>query len=73
MELVDLLRLTIEQKASDLHIVAGVPPILRIDGDVQKTNYPSLVPDDTRRLMYSLLTDAQKAAVTQEEGWILGI
>lgn len=61
MELVDLLRLTIEQKASDLHIVAGVPPILRIDGDVQKTNYPVLLPDDARRLMYSLLTDAQKA------------
>lgn len=66
MELVDLLRLTIEQKSSDLHIVAGVPPILRIDGDVQRTNHPALMPEDTRRLMYSLLTDAQKARFERE-------
>ncbi|MBE7560637.1 type IV pilus twitching motility protein PilT [bacterium] len=52
----------ISSKASDLHIVAGVPPMLRLDGElVPTTNHPVLTPEETRRIVYSAMTDNQKA------------
>lgn len=56
----DLLILMMEKKASDLHITVGVPPTLRIDGQMIPTNYEKLTHDVCQRLVYSLLTDAQK-------------
>lgn len=56
----DLLLLMKEKKASDLHITTGVPPVLRIDGKILPTNYEKLTPDVCQRLIYSLLTDAQR-------------
>lgn len=56
----DLLLFMMEKKASDLHITAGAPPVLRIDGQILPTNYEKLTPDVCQRLIYSLLTDAQK-------------
>jgi len=56
----ELMRVTIERGASDLHLSVGLPPVLRIDGRLTPTEFPKLTPDDTKRLMYSILTDAQK-------------
>jgi twitching motility protein PilT len=56
----DLLMLLMEKKASDLHLTAGLPPMLRIDGKMTPTQYEKLTPDICQRLVYSLLTDAQK-------------
>lgn len=56
----DLLMMLMEKKASDLHITAGLPPMLRIDGEVRPTQYEKLTPDMCQRLIYSLLTDSQK-------------
>jgi len=56
----DLLMLMIQRKASDLHITAGLPPMLRIDGKLVPTEYEKLMPDVCQRLIYSLLTDVQK-------------
>jgi twitching motility protein PilT len=56
----DLLFLMIEKKASDLHITSGLPPMLRIDGELVPTQYDKLTPDLCQRLIYSLLTDSQK-------------
>ncbi|OGS24051.1 MAG: type IV pili twitching motility protein PilT [Elusimicrobia bacterium RIFOXYB2_FULL_50_12] len=56
----DLLMMLMEKKASDLHITAGVPPILRLDGEIIQTQYEKLSPDVCQRLIYSLLTDSQK-------------
>jgi twitching motility protein PilT len=56
----DLLMLLIEKKASDLHLTAGLPPMLRIDGEVVATQYERLTPEICQRLVYSLLTDSQK-------------
>jgi twitching motility protein PilT len=60
MELVELLQLTLKEKASDLLIAAGVPPVIRVDGQLVQTKNPVLTPDETRRLIYSVLTDQQK-------------
>ena len=60
MELKELLMLTIEKEASDLHITENEPPILRIDGKLQRSKFSSLAREDTKRLIYSVLTAAQK-------------
>ncbi len=55
-----LLRLMFEKGASDLHITAGAPPMLRIDGLMTPTEYEKLRPEVTQQLIYSILTDEQK-------------
>lgn len=60
MELKELLMLTIEKKASDLHITEKEPPILRIDSRLQRTRFPALSREDTKRLIYSVLNASQK-------------
>lgn len=56
----ELLRVTVERNASDLHLTVGLPPMLRISGKLVPTEYPRLMPDDTKRLIYSILNDKQK-------------
>jgi twitching motility protein PilT len=55
-----LLKAAVKQNASDLHIVAGAQPSLRVDGQIMRVKADVLNPDDTRKLCYSILTDAQK-------------
>jgi twitching motility protein PilT len=56
----DLLRRTIELSASDLHLTAGSPPQVRVNGDLQRLDAPELTPSETKQYAYSVLTDAQK-------------
>jgi twitching motility protein PilT len=67
VELVDLLKNMLDKGASDLHLAAGRPPVLRIDGDLQDTNYPTLNAQDTRRIVYGILTDTQKARFERDK------
>ncbi|MFO7692057.1 MAG: type IV pilus twitching motility protein PilT [Vicinamibacterales bacterium] len=60
ISLPDLLRRTLEMNASDLHLTAGSPPQVRVDGDLQRLDLPELTPSDTKQYAYSVLTDAQK-------------
>ena len=55
----DLLRLTASSGASDLHLTAGLPPMIRVDGDLVQTEYAVLAPRDTQRLVYDILTNDQ--------------
>lgn len=55
-----LLQAMIEKGASDLHITAGTPPQLRIDGFLYPLKVPPLKPADCQRLCYSILTESQK-------------
>jgi twitching motility protein PilT len=64
--LYQLLQTLVEKGASDLHITAGSPPLIRLDGKVLPTNYPSLAPAETKQLIYSVLTDAQKQRFEEE-------
>ncbi|MCS7230834.1 MAG: type IV pilus twitching motility protein PilT [Elusimicrobiota bacterium] len=56
----NLLFLMHEQKASDLHLTSGLPPMLRIDGNLVPTPYGKLTPEVCQKLIYSVLTDKQK-------------
>jgi len=60
MELRDLLLLTIEKRASDLHLTYDTPPVLRIDGQLVLTNKNPLSRDELKKMIYSILTDSQK-------------
>ena len=53
----DILRMAIERKASDIHLTVGLPPMMRLDGEVVPLPYTVLAPEDTRRLVYDTLTD----------------
>jgi len=55
-----LLKAMTDKGASDLHITAGSPPRLRIDGDLVKLQTEALTPIDTKTLCYSVMNDAQK-------------
>ena len=64
-----LLKVVVENNASDLHITAGAPPMLRIDGKLVPIKHPPLNPPETKDLCYSVLTDMQKHKF--EENWEL--
>ncbi|HXC62433.1 MAG TPA: type IV pilus twitching motility protein PilT [Nitrospiria bacterium] len=55
-----LLQTMIEKGASDLHITTGTSPQIRVDGELIPLNLPALTPAETKQLVYSVLTDAQK-------------
>jgi twitching motility protein PilT len=56
----------IERGSSDLHITAGSPPQVRIDGVLVPLDLPALTPPETKLLCYSVLTDAQKHRFEEE-------
>jgi twitching motility protein PilT len=62
----DLLVLMVQKKASDLHLTVGASPALRIDGQVVQTPLEKLTPEACQRLIYSLLSDAQKQRFESE-------
>lgn len=55
----ELLRMAVERKASDIHLTAGLPPMVRMDGEVVPLPYEILDPQQTQRLIYEVLTDEQ--------------
>ncbi|MCA9583932.1 MAG: type IV pilus twitching motility protein PilT [Myxococcales bacterium] len=61
-----LLRAMVEKGASDMHITAGAPPLLRIDGEIIPLKVPPLTPVETKQLCYSILTEEQKVAFERD-------
>jgi len=66
IELQKLLEVMIEKKASDLHITTGAPPQFRVDGKLVSFDNTILTAPDTKRLCYSVLTDAQRHKFEEE-------
>src|SRR5436189_3140187 len=56
----DLLKMTVDLNGSDLHIATNTPPQVRVHGHLQRMQGPDMSPADTKALVYSVLTDAQK-------------
>jgi len=65
MSIDELLRYAAKYGASDLHITVGNPPIIRVNGKLKKIPGPVLSSDDSQSLLYSILTDEQRAAVEE--------
>jgi twitching motility protein PilT len=66
LDLQDLLKTMIENDATDLHITTGTPPQIRVYGRLVPLDLPPLTGADTKRLAYSVLTDAQKHRFEEE-------
>lgn len=60
----DFLRHMVEKKASDLHLKVGSPPILRIDGSLQRTEFAKMGPNDTERAAFDLMDERAAAQFT---------
>src|SRR5690348_14415652 len=65
-DLIDLLVLSTEQRASDLHLTPGAPPMMRVDGAIQPLAEDVLSPEDTRRLVIETLKEGQRAKLENE-------
>lgn len=63
----ELLKLTMDKQASDLHITVNQPPILRIDGTLYNMTLDNLTAEDTKAIIYSILTDDQKAIFERDK------
>ena len=60
VDIVDLLKLALERRASDLLFTIGLPPMVKIDGEWHPTEYDPLTPNITRRLMYSMMDEKKQ-------------
>lgn len=57
----DLLRFTVKHKASDLHISAGMPAMIRVDGEMTRINMPTMTHQTVHQLIYDIMNDKQRA------------
>ncbi len=55
-----LFKLMVDSNASDLHLTVGSPPGLRVHGEIVRVKIPPLTREDTKRLVYQILTEDQK-------------
>lgn len=61
MDITELLTFAINNRASDLHLTAGQPPVYRIDGDMTPLKVPPLSPEQVKQLIYSVMNENQRA------------
>ena len=60
MDITELLAFSNKQGASDLHLSAGMPPMIRIDGDVKRVNVPAMEHKEVHALIYDIMSDKQR-------------
>lgn len=60
MDITELLEFTVKSNASDLHLSAGVPPIIRVNGELRRLDVPSLSHEDVHKLIYDVMSDKQR-------------
>ncbi|CAH7039411.1 Type II/IV secretion system family protein [Vibrio chagasii] len=60
MDITELLDFSVKHNASDLHLSAGVSPMVRIDGEVRKLGIPALSHADVHRLVFEIMSDSQR-------------
>ena len=67
MDINTLLSLAINHDASDLHLSADLPPILRVDGELQQLDLAILQHQDVLNLIYSVMNDSQRHGFEQQQ------
>jgi twitching motility protein PilT len=60
MDITELLTFVVKNKASDLHLSAGMPPMIRVHGDVRKINLPAMEHKDVHSMIYDIMNDGQR-------------
>ena len=67
MDITEMLAFSEKQGASDLHLSAGLPPMIRVDGDVRRINLPPMDHKEVHALIYDIMNDKQRKNF--EESW----
>ncbi len=62
MDISELLAFSVKNNASDLHLSSGLPPMIRVHGDVRRINLPPLEHKDVHGLIYDIMNDSQRKA-----------
>ncbi|MFC5476200.1 type IV pilus twitching motility protein PilT [Paraherbaspirillum soli] len=62
MDISELLAFSVKNKASDLHLSAGLPPMIRVHGDVRRINLPPMEHKDVHAMIYDIMNDGQRKA-----------
>ncbi len=60
MDIAELLGFTVKNNSSDLHLSAGMPPMIRVDGELRKINIPALEHKDVIKIIYDIMNDKQR-------------
>lgn len=60
MDITELLTFMVKNKSSDLHLSAGLPPMIRVDGDMRRVNIPDLAHKEVHALIYDIMNDKQR-------------
>src|SRR6478609_11304666 len=60
MDIAELLAFAVKNKASDLHLSAGLPPMIRVHGDVRRINLPPMEHEDVHAMVYDIMSDSQR-------------
>ncbi|MGM0615518.1 MAG: type IV pilus twitching motility protein PilT [Pseudomonadota bacterium] len=60
MDITELLAFSAKQNASDLHLSSGLPPMIRVDGDIRRLNVPAMDNKEVRALIYDIMGDRQR-------------
>ncbi|MDR0577790.1 MAG: type IV pilus twitching motility protein PilT [Candidatus Accumulibacter sp.] len=60
MDITELLAFSVKNKASDLHLSSGLPPMIRVNGDVRRINLPAMEHKDVHAMVYDIMNDAQR-------------
>ncbi len=58
MDITELLAFSVKNKASDLHLSAGMPPMIRVNGDVRRINLPPMEHKAVHGMLYEVMNDA---------------
>ncbi|MFB6259566.1 MAG: type IV pilus twitching motility protein PilT, partial [Thiohalorhabdaceae bacterium] len=66
MDISELLTFAVKHNASDLHVSAGEPPMIRVDGDIKKIKAPALDEKQAHDLIYDVMTDDQRKNLEQQ-------
>ena len=62
MDISELLAFSVKNKASDLHLSAGLPPMIRVNGDVRRLNVAALEHKEVHSMIYDIMNDSQRKA-----------
>src|SRR6478736_1571363 len=62
VDVAQLLAFAVKNNASDLHLSAGVPPMIRVDGDMKRINMPALSHKEVHGMVYDIMNDKQRKA-----------
>jgi twitching motility protein PilT len=60
VDIAQLLAFSVKNNASDLHLSAGVPPMIRVDGDMKRINMPALTHKEVHGMVYDIMNDKQR-------------